>query len=61
MKVLKSFLRHILGACLTAGGVILTTSADLTWKTVLLPLGAACVPVIVKYIDPNETDYGVSS
>jgi hypothetical protein len=57
-KLVKSFLRHLLGAVLTAGGVVLTTSADLSLKSVLIPIGAACVPVIVKYIDPNATEYG---
>ena len=61
MKALKSFLRHLLGAALTAGGVILTTEADLTWKSSLTAVGAACIPVIVKALDPTEEDFGISN
>jgi hypothetical protein len=57
-KLVKSFLRHLLSAVLTAGGVILSTSADLNLKSVLITLGGAVIPVVVKYVDPNESDYG---
>lgn len=49
----KSFLRHLLGAMLTATGVVLSTPADLTLKTALVTIGAATVPVLVKYVDPS--------
>jgi hypothetical protein len=61
MKVLRSFLRHLLGAVLTAGGVILSSAADLTLKSALITLGAAIIPVVLKYVDPQETDLGVGS
>ncbi len=61
MKAFKSFLRHLLGAVLTAGGVVISTAADLNWKTVLVPVGAACIPVMVKYLDPTETDFGMTN
>lgn len=60
-KMLKSFLRHLLSAVLTAGGVILSTSADLNLKSVLITLGGAVIPVVVKYVDPTETSFGVGS
>lgn len=58
MNLLKSLLRHLLGAALSALGAVLVTPADLTWKVVAVAVGAGCVPVLVKYLDPTETDYG---
>lgn len=57
-KLVKSFLRHLLSAALTAGGVILSTSADLTWKSIAITLGGAVIPVVVKYVDPDEAAFG---
>lgn len=61
MKMLKSFLRHLLGAVLTATGVVLTTEADVSLKSALVIVAASCIPVVVKYVDPTDSDYGVSS
>lgn len=61
MKMIKSFLRHLLGAALTATGIILTTEADVSLKSSLATVAAACIPVVVKYLDPTDSDYGVSS
>lgn len=56
--LLKSLLRHLLGAVLTALGVVLATPADLTVKVALLTVAAAVVPVAIKYVDPEEPAFG---
>jgi hypothetical protein len=61
VQILKSFARHLLGAVLTAAGVILSSSADLTLRSALITLGAAVVPVLLKYVDPQEPAFGVGS
>lgn len=54
----KSFLRHLLGAVLTAAGTVLVTPADLTVKVVVVAVGAAVIPVFVKYVEPSEDSFG---
>lgn len=58
LALLKSLLRHLLGAALTAIGAVLTTPANLTWTVVGIAVAAGSVPVIVKYIDTGEPEFG---
>lgn len=59
-ELVKSFLRHLLGAALTALAAVQWTAADYTWKVLAFTVGAACVPVVVKALDPSEPGYGVN-
>ena len=56
--VVKSFLRHLLGTILTAFGAVLVSPAELTLKVAGITIAAAVIPVVVKYIDPDEPDFG---
>ncbi len=56
--LLKSLLRHLAGAALAALGAVLATPAELSWKLAGLAVAAACVPVLAKYVDSSEPDFG---
>jgi hypothetical protein len=60
-KLFMSFLRHLITAVLTAAGVVLSTPANISWTVFEITLAGTVIPVIIKYVDPTETDYGVNT
>lgn len=61
MKALWSLLRHAVGAALIAVGVVVSTSADLTWKVVLIAAGGAVLPVLGSAVNPKDPRFGVGT
>lgn len=58
-NLLKSLGRHLLGAALTAAAGIQWFDADV--KVGLAAVAAACVPVLLKYLDASDPDFGKGS
>lgn len=56
--VLKSYLRSLLAAAIAGFGVVLTTSADLTWKATLIGVAGAVVPVVARWLDSSDPAFG---
>lgn len=59
-KILKSLGRHLLGAALTATSAVFAAHPDggITIVIYGAAVASACVPVIQKYLDEDETDFG---
>jgi hypothetical protein len=54
LATVKSYLRSLFAAATGAVAVLLTTSADLSWKAFLIAVGGATLPVIQRWLDPTD-------
>lgn len=61
MKAGWSLVRHCVGAALIATGVVVSTSADLNLKVILIAAAGAILPVVGSAVNPKDPRFGVSS
>ena len=60
-ELVKSCIRALLATTCASLGTLLATDADLTLKVALVTVGAAALPVLARYLDPQDAAFGRGS